>query len=699
MEKLPSPSASRKRRRPAWKDQPAFLDASASISAATFGARRLPELEQLYQRSSIPGTEIVAQDVPFESGGGKTSSRHLRRRTTSHNSRKHRHRFPNGKSTTCSPKEDPKTRKAKRSRPSILAQGHYEWQQNKITDTSATSVQWLATHIWHAKRCHMETLWGWRVPVMHTNRGGRAALRLSLTHTLLQDVTWERRPVGVYDWSSTFPKLGDIQNIFSPVLPNWLTDRKLIQQFLEHDGEGGLAGESILYEMGQFPQGAIGPVWWRISKNLLEITAPPAIQKAAIETLQALQRQQPLVLQQPNTKTLGFSNSICVFRLSGKGVIQALNKSIRCAPQQVNLSHGTTITLRTKFDEAAKDTVGLTLVRVQPRPLDCPPNISLAGWEVYCSSNHASEVWNALSMQCVVIGLKEQSHLQLECEPPVPLFPRDFVDCPASAEYWAAWSPSTHRDDEVSSSSRVRHLFEGDWGRIRHKDDTKALPSLPWSELTQAALSSKLDADDDATDTEALDEGDLVMVRGDFGEPFLAVVNRCGQASYDNLNTAEDVTGDAPNHFKSNKRRKHRRAKPGNTATQIQPLSKGQIEEWRAMTKALYSNLSLPAVLQAHVVLTGEGKLDVGDPILVGSIKLGSVTAASFSPSRGQCHGLAILGAARLLDELSSMQAPSVAGRIVRLLNGRQQVCLSVNSSSSGRGNGSKKAATARFIL
>jgi hypothetical protein len=93
-------AARRKRRKLAWGDLPAFLDASASVSASIFGARRLPELKSMYQELQQDANANATADPPeqcFQSIGGKTSARHLRRRTTSMH-RRIRHRFPIGRS-------------------------------------------------------------------------------------------------------------------------------------------------------------------------------------------------------------------------------------------------------------------------------------------------------------------------------------------------------------------------------------------------------------------------------------------------------------------------------------------------------------------------------------------------------------------------------------------------------------------------
>ena len=54
-------NASTKRRRTDWRQEPEFLDATASISVSTFGARRVPELTNLYLHTR----RLAAQDGHF----------------------------------------------------------------------------------------------------------------------------------------------------------------------------------------------------------------------------------------------------------------------------------------------------------------------------------------------------------------------------------------------------------------------------------------------------------------------------------------------------------------------------------------------------------------------------------------------------------------------------------------------------------
>ena len=48
----------------------------------------------------------------------------------------------------------------------------------------------LETHLWHAKRCHMKDMWGYRLALCTTQKGARAAHRATNTATTLQDTSY-----------------------------------------------------------------------------------------------------------------------------------------------------------------------------------------------------------------------------------------------------------------------------------------------------------------------------------------------------------------------------------------------------------------------------------------------------------------------------------------------------------------------------
>ena len=157
-----------------WREGPAFLDATSSVSASTFGARRLPELKSLYfatrpDNIATPpdnnnDDHIIHERKNLLSGGGKRSSRHLRRRTTAIHSKRHRHRYP---SPSKAPEYKGSTRKSKRKKSNHLESEHLQWlspkgadeaasiDDNDEPDQSSSNKMWQVTHRWHAKRFHL----------------------------------------------------------------------------------------------------------------------------------------------------------------------------------------------------------------------------------------------------------------------------------------------------------------------------------------------------------------------------------------------------------------------------------------------------------------------------------------------------------------------------------------------------------------
>ncbi len=201
---------------------------SSSEGASAKGLQEQYTQQQQKQQRRRRRTNL--EDVTyFRSGGCKSSNRHLRRRTGSHNRRK-RHRYPSGVDNDGSTDADGgigskikesdsnKSRRARR-KPSLLRTQHGTWKTKEYltihrngnecveeedvnqsstaaTINTCTPSHWLETHLWHSKRFHMTTgglpiYNNWCVPLCHTNRGTRAALRLVQSKSTIQDATWE----------------------------------------------------------------------------------------------------------------------------------------------------------------------------------------------------------------------------------------------------------------------------------------------------------------------------------------------------------------------------------------------------------------------------------------------------------------------------------------------------------------------------
>ena len=866
---------------------PSFLDATAAVSVATFGSRRLPELERLYSKiaststsksslSSPPPVDILQ---PFRSGGGKISSRHLRRRTTSIKSRKHFHRYPTAQQqhqhqTQDSPQPQPewegRSRKSRRKKTKLLMEPHLKWLYNSrqrqtktddggddnkkeggiraTTDPAVAVVNWLTTHLWHTKRCHIHhNLWGWNVPMMHTNRGPRAALRLSQTneHCLLRDVSWETQPamyIQVSSPSETMPITtmieGVLQNLgrVSPhLLSSALQQQQQQQRAKQETNDDDMEGETsetsgqtrvelfvqglcivdcYLYEVDRFPNGAIGPVTWRVvttstnqrsssSSMIVEVKCHPSIRSSVIECLQNLiDTADSTTIDENNDDDNDNDNTstmerlawkqvdmlqdheqqpkIC-FRLYGERSTRLLNELFDLTTivheedsvvvnqqhrkqstvalkligeEETNKSHkqdllydGMIVMANLKlkenkssqsFDEmdakvdpsldlqqsTTKPRHGVMLVYRSPRPLDCDSNRAVSGWDIWCYSNNdeggdttttnnsfSHALWMELVLNnCCVIGLVEDVHLKLECEPPIPIFPRDAVDTSESRIYWNNVAASDSKSMEATASksrsaktkdwSFVRHQYEGGWGRVKmHVTPTKAKYQhyIDFSSLVQsndsngedAAMKSS-DEKDEGDDNERITSSvqheivDPIVVRGDdFLTPFLEALHCCGRLPVTWSEKSDQIAAATYHH----RHRKRRRGSPEKTFVFAETRSIKERSSAAAQCHHLLSSLSLPAVLLVHIRSLGKGTVDPGMSIYgcnfakqesrdgiktsinedendddednkrrtsdrQSHLLLGRITAGNFSPSRGVCHGIGIISAWSMLRYL-----------------------------------------------
>mmetsp|Transcript_6818 Transcript_6818/g.8610 ORF Transcript_6818/g.8610 Transcript_6818/m.8610 type:complete len:831 (-) Transcript_6818:338-2830(-) len=287
---------------------PQFLDADNTVTASKFGARRLPEMKALWktflhtnlQEESEKEQKTKCGDTwHYESRGCKVSQRHLRRRTRSHHSKK-RHRFPIGdKSSTKETDEietsasNSRSRKARR-KPSTMKQNHSQWKKNMTMNADAeesvntssnverSSSNWLETHIWHAKRFHMSPplsiFSNWCIPLAHSNRGSRAALRLASTKSTVQDATWTIGGQIIVVKSRSKDELVNLVELICGGKKEQSSLFLLNQKFLS----GLEVGYGFIYNLNRsFPKGLIGPGTFQLENgdnHILKVIVDCSIQ-------------------------------------------------------------------------------------------------------------------------------------------------------------------------------------------------------------------------------------------------------------------------------------------------------------------------------------------------------------------------------------------------------------------------------------
>jgi hypothetical protein len=283
--------------------------------------------------------------------------------------------------------------------------------------------------------------------------------------------------------------------------------------------------------------------------------------------------------------------------------------------------------------------------------------------------------------------------------------------------------------DESSSSSswkQIRLLYEGGWGRLpvskMHLLDK--LPNIDFHSLATDANASDDDTDTDdiitappTSPTTTIDKEEsisttdcnIVTVRGAFGQPFInAIEGCCGR--YNNIASKNSTKTTTIARQQQRRRRPRRKVRPPNNVIVTPPMSQNDKISLNGMCQQLHNSLSLPAMLLVHVRLIDKGTLQPGMQIITATtgsspFLLGTITAGSFSVSRGICHGIGVIGASRLLQYITQVTTTTTDinnddgnkkrkrttnnnnnnkiaasyGRVVRLANGSQSLQLLVH--------------------
>jgi len=678
-----------------WRDLPAFCDASTSVACTTFASRRLPEIKSLWraivdeegdednEASGNNQKKKQLVEAALKSGGCKTSSRHLRRRATSHNSRK-RHRYPTGAEKTKINADDNEphrsdkgpSRRARRRKRSLLRCQHEQWryslpsmefaddEDNSKGPRQGTTVahNWMPTHLWHAKRFRIETLWGgWRVPMLHNNRGAQAALRLVAREnkTLLQDATWCHQPLCV---RIAALRNGDQEQLRLKVTLLGQALRRVVPNFAIHLDEEktsvavATTGEGVFYETDNFPSGAIGPVRWLFDPGmfrrrslqheeessspaksyLVHIWTHPSTRSVIFCILDSLiqslrqDHESGIIREFASTITLhdGYPGGMMYVKLRGRTVVECLSAAFQDHWKGHTLfkgltddnifeimPHGTCVSLpmpprsekATCLTETSSDERKgrLLLLSQCPRDHRLPCNYGVCGLDLImmCGGATSSNVASSHFVDLVVkggacpVGLVEEMHANLEASPPIPVFPRDFPETSEGIRYWNG--QSYHR--------KGRSIGGGDGDAL--SNDLASAILRHYFEGGVARISGNLLSSSKPrrvnwslfveTDT-ARPRPNTVVVRGSFGDPFLEALEY-GAPSLAGPSRKHDST-----HLLDRSPRRKRRC-ASSCFVIAPPLSKSDSARHESLCTALLHSLSLPALILCHVTIAGKG--------------------------------------------------------------------------------------------
>ncbi|EIW59552.1 POP1-domain-containing protein [Trametes versicolor FP-101664 SS1] len=155
------------------KGLPGALDVERFAESRAF---EINAMHEAMQNARSASTQRAWQQLP----------RHLRRRAASHDVR----RVPLRLRDKARAEMDPARRKALgRSMPKKSKRN----QPNRTGKLLARQKDktWLETHLWHAKRMHMDNMWGYRLATTPTEKSFRPSHRASVHGSILHDASYQ----------------------------------------------------------------------------------------------------------------------------------------------------------------------------------------------------------------------------------------------------------------------------------------------------------------------------------------------------------------------------------------------------------------------------------------------------------------------------------------------------------------------------
>ncbi|XP_053678009.1 ribonucleases P/MRP protein subunit POP1 [Anopheles nili] len=239
------------------------------INAANFAESRKEEVCQMLRNmaSTTHQRKLMHQSLPL----------HMRRRAMSYDPKRLPRKFRSvhlsqfSKSGVSEKKKRP-SRKFRRKPHNLLK----EYERRKRASV------WLETHVWHAKRFHMVSRWGYKIPQAPCNKSYRSSYRASSKHCLMHDLSYE----GCVEVSGN-------ETALKEGFRRMCSDRIGLTMGAKAYSAGQRAGYVWLYEDGAYPYGCLGKVrfLWRPNDTADEdhrtvwIFAHPTFYRQLVEQL------------------------------------------------------------------------------------------------------------------------------------------------------------------------------------------------------------------------------------------------------------------------------------------------------------------------------------------------------------------------------------------------------------------------------
>ncbi|KAF4617537.1 hypothetical protein D9613_005911 [Agrocybe pediades] len=221
---------------------PATIDVEKFVEARQF---EINAMHKAMKTASASSTHRVWQTLP----------RHLRRRAASHDVR----RVPLKLRDRARAEMDPLRKKAAGNIPPRSKKGK-EKNRTETLLKRQRDKSWLETHIWHAKRMHMENLWGYRLAISPTEKSYRPSYRASIHGSILHDASYY----------SLLEIKGKKESAIQAML-DMCCDPQGPGPSSKRWSPGSRVLETHLYKIGSYPYDLIAPVtilWRPVQKEV-----------------------------------------------------------------------------------------------------------------------------------------------------------------------------------------------------------------------------------------------------------------------------------------------------------------------------------------------------------------------------------------------------------------------------------------------
>ncbi|CAE6477869.1 unnamed protein product [Rhizoctonia solani] len=276
---------------------PAALDIERFAQARSF---EIGAMQSAIKTATAAASHRVWQTLP----------RHLRRRAASHDVR----RVPVRLREKAKLEIDPVKRKKflkllKRKRRLASSSGRAESFAKRQREKT-----WLETHLWHAKRMHMQDIWGYRLAERPTAKSYRPSHRAAVNGSTLNDVSY----------MATLEIAGSV----GPWAARYTSGVRTCQ--------------THFYEVGSWPSGLIGPAtaFWRSEADTILKKSPesvtrvlwirihPAVVQNVLSCLKIASSQIP---ENDRPEIVDLSGDINAFELVGPRTSQVIHGALKLA--------------------------------------------------------------------------------------------------------------------------------------------------------------------------------------------------------------------------------------------------------------------------------------------------------------------------------------------------------------------------------